>query len=246
MFLTTPIKRVIYGMSFFCPICLREETLTSRNGEDLSIWSKDDMELPSKNPESLPTNSTSTSTAASAISLESGSTTLASPASPAYTPDGIQFGSGITAALITDGARAVGAFCRPFPVATVGTIKQADFDIASATFKLTVKVRPEDFTASDLTTEIYLPFVHYAKTLTKEYHDDKKASQALELDVDIDTTKGSCTTQGQYLTWTYPKPTSETTYTIIVKRKGGAIVRDTGYTQGGGSWSDVCGGCVIS
>jgi hypothetical protein len=226
--------------------------LTNRNGEDLSIWSKDDMELPSKHIESAPASSTSTSTSASNLSISSGSTTLApSPSAPTYTPEGVHTGSDVTAALLTDGARAIRAISRPFPVATVGQIKKADFDIASTTFRLAVTVRPDDFTSTGISTEIYLPFIHYAKSLEnqKAYHDDKKSDStntALELDVEIKTTEGSYTTRGQYLTWTYPAPRRETTYTIEIKRKGGVIVQDVGYAQASGSWSDVCGGCVIA
>lgn len=93
---------------------------------------------------------------------------------------------------LTDGARAVRAFCRPFPVSVVGTPTHIAFDIAKAEFKLTVRVRAEDrpvvssaasasgsslsssatlkeFRARDseddaeLPTEIYIPLVHYAR-----------------------------------------------------------------------------------
>jgi hypothetical protein len=204
------------------------------------------MELPPKEVES---NTTSTRT--SAISLGSDTSTITS--NIPYTPDGISSGQGITPALITDGARAVGAFCRPFPVATVGTIKKADFDLATSTFTLSVTVSPDDFTQQSMTTEIYLPFVHYAKTLKSGYHDseteNKTKEAGLELDVDIKTTSGTYEIKGQYLLWTYPKPQGASTVTLEVKRKGGAIVREwstgTGYVKGG-SWSDVCGGCVIA
>jgi hypothetical protein len=116
-----------------------------------------------------------------------------------------------------------------------------------------VNVTPEDFTQGqgEMDTEIYLPFVHYAKSLSSSYHDKEEKKEKVELELDIDTkiTHGKYTTRGQYLTWTYPRPSSATTYTIEVTRKGGAIVREvstgTGYVQGG-SWSDVCGGCVIA
>ena len=45
---------------------------------------------------------------------------------------------------LTDGARAVKAFCRPWPIATVGTPKDIQFTIANTEFKLTVVVQPED------------------------------------------------------------------------------------------------------
>jgi len=224
---------------------LHHHTLTIRNGEDLSIWSKDDMELPAKESTGTNNNLQGNRSSGSDVSIASSSTLTPSPA---YTPEGIRSGSGVTAALITDGARAVGAVCRPFPVATVGEIKHADFNIGSSTFKLSVKVRPEDFVSERISTEIYLPFVHYAKSLdnSKSYHDDTKAQQGLELDIDIKTTAGTTSIQGQYLTWTYPKSTREEVYTIEVSRKGGAIERDVAYSVTSGSWSDVCGGCTIA
>jgi hypothetical protein len=45
---------------------------------------------------------------------------------------------------LTDGARAVKAFCRPWPIVTVGTPKVIQFTIANTEFQLTVVVRPED------------------------------------------------------------------------------------------------------
>jgi hypothetical protein len=45
---------------------------------------------------------------------------------------------------LTDGARAVKAFCRPWPMATVGIPKDIQFTIADTEFKLTVLVSPED------------------------------------------------------------------------------------------------------
>ncbi|KAF7377751.1 Glycoside hydrolase family 5 protein [Mycena sanguinolenta] len=45
---------------------------------------------------------------------------------------------------LTDGARAVRAFCRPWPIALVGTQKEMAFDIAKAQFKLVVRVASAD------------------------------------------------------------------------------------------------------
>ncbi|KAG9001566.1 hypothetical protein FRB94_004657 [Tulasnella sp. JGI-2019a] len=69
---------------------------------------------------------------------------------------------------LTDGARAVAAFARPFPTATLGTPKTIDFDLQKAMFKLVVTVCPEDapgkkFVAGEeVTTEIFVPLVHFA------------------------------------------------------------------------------------
>lgn len=223
-----------------------------RNGEDLSIWSKDDKELPtlsSTETDGVPVRDRSN------ISIAT-STTLTGSSEVTYTPATIASGSGVTADLITNGARAVGAVCRPFPVATVGEIRRADFDLASSTFKLSISVRPDDPSSS--TTEIYVPFVHYAKALELDsssapYSDNgspakadvPSSSSSLSLDIDVRLTHGSFKVKGQYLTWTYPLPTAETTYTIEIKRRGGAISRPEAYGTTG-SWSDVCGGCTIA
>ncbi|KAH8114224.1 glycoside hydrolase [Phellopilus nigrolimitatus] len=88
---------------------------------------------------------------------------------------------------LTDGARAVRAFCRPFPAAVVGLPVHIAFDIVKAEFKLTVKVRAEDRPVNciqdsasgsstpqqmsdakddayaELPTEIFVPLVHFAR-----------------------------------------------------------------------------------
>lgn len=78
---------------------------------------------------------------------------------------------------LTDGGRAVPAFSRPYPIATVGIPVNMQFEIDKARFKLTVRVSPEDrpVAVSDsdadehgksreasLPTEIFLPLVHFA------------------------------------------------------------------------------------
>lgn len=94
---------------------------------------------------------------------------------------------------LTNGARAVGAFNRPWPIATVGTPTDIQFNIAKAEFKLTVHVSAEDIAAATIAppsspsmssqqhrrrrsddtasrekeeviaTEIFLPLVHFAE-----------------------------------------------------------------------------------
>ncbi|KAF8330755.1 uncharacterized protein EI90DRAFT_3154805 [Cantharellus anzutake] len=87
---------------------------------------------------------------------------------------------------LTNGARAVGAFCRPWPIAVVGVPKDIQFNISKADFKLVVSVTDADVAAASkhrvspsssarsrslsedtekeaiLPTEIYLPLVHYS------------------------------------------------------------------------------------
>ncbi|KAJ7857259.1 hypothetical protein B0H14DRAFT_3447961 [Mycena olivaceomarginata] len=66
---------------------------------------------------------------------------------------------------LTDGARAVHAFCRLWPIALVGTRKELAFDIAEAHFKLVVRVtlgESDDDDAEPPASEIFVPLVHYA------------------------------------------------------------------------------------
>ncbi|ESK92278.1 glycoside hydrolase family 5 protein [Moniliophthora roreri MCA 2997] len=69
---------------------------------------------------------------------------------------------------LTDGARAVKAFSRPYPVKVIGRPQEIAFDIGKAHFKLMVNVRPEDrlkpggVSEDDPATEIFIPLVHFA------------------------------------------------------------------------------------
>ncbi|KAI8459817.1 cytoplasm protein [Phakopsora pachyrhizi] len=75
---------------------------------------------------------------------------------------------------LNDGARALAAFCRPYPVATVGTPTYFNFDIATASFEMTVEIENKSFKEDDddnddqegsergeLATEIYVPASHF-------------------------------------------------------------------------------------
>ena len=79
---------------------------------------------------------------------------------------------------LTDGARAVRAFSRPWPTAVIGQPTDIDFNVSKSLFKLTVLVRAEDAPRArddmslssprldkeeELATEIYVPLVHYAR-----------------------------------------------------------------------------------
>jgi len=63
---------------------------------------------------------------------------------------------------LTDGARAVRAFCRPWPWKVVGRSLDVKFDIGKAEFRLVVSAKAEDGVGEELGTEIYVPLVHYA------------------------------------------------------------------------------------
>ena len=259
---------------------------TCRNGEDLSIWSSDDADKTDQHRQdehreivqksashgiSHDASFISTSTLSSATVDR-----LDSQSPPPHTPASIESGSGVSAALILDGSRAIAAVCRPYPIATVGTPERIDFDIASTSFRLQVRVRAEDYAptakSGDLVTEIYVPFVHYADSLApydaSSYPDassrnasgvsllppgdasrnsDKLAATNLRLAIDVRVSVGSYTTHGQYLRWTYPIPsTGEAVHTIEIKRTAGAMQRNLGLVQQQGSWWEVCPNCVIA
>lgn len=70
---------------------------------------------------------------------------------------------------LVDGARAIAAFCRPFPVKTVGKPSYINYNIAEATFTLSVKVEPSDAQAGEATklpTEIYIPLTTFSSPPT--------------------------------------------------------------------------------
>ncbi|EZF33803.1 hypothetical protein H109_01591 [Trichophyton interdigitale MR816] len=133
------------------------------NGEDLSIYSPDDLELPI------------------AKSLESGMTTL-DPSSPSFSqsradsqairvePSNLK--AALPAASITTkpqlkeggehrGFRAVEAFVRPGPEAVHGRITKHGFDLRNCTF--TLSLTADSPTPSGAPTLIFLPELHFPK-----------------------------------------------------------------------------------
>ncbi|RXK41423.1 hypothetical protein M231_01329 [Tremella mesenterica] len=158
------------------------------NGEDLSIWSSDDIinpdilysdEMKSKsqitlspnNPsDSIPTLSYSTLTSKPQTIISSTSTSNLSHSStffdPIHTPTMIESGF-FSSSLIIDGARAPAAFSRPYPMKTVGIPTKLEFDISSTRFTLNINVTKVDSIEGGF-TEIYLPFIHYASSLSKQ------------------------------------------------------------------------------
>ncbi|TFK22656.1 glycoside hydrolase [Coprinopsis marcescibilis] len=75
---------------------------------------------------------------------------------------------------LNDGARAVKAFCRPYPVKSVGVVKGLEFEVDKARVEVVVEVRWEDGEALGVgaskggngereraATEIFLPIVHF-------------------------------------------------------------------------------------
>lgn len=245
----------------------------NRNGEDLSLWSADDMEKPSE----------LANTQESQISTSTSSTTLTSTTFPTKDPlTPIRIASGaFSSSLILDGARAIDAICRPYAIALVGKPDRSDFDFYTSIWKLSVKVSSDDKVPEGVATELYLPFIHYASELgestsnsttfnrssnssrvslviqnAKEKIGSSSVSEGtpssptepMRLVVDIKVSTGRTEMDGQTLKWFYSPPVrGEAIYTIEVKRSGGAIPRSMGYGGGSGSWADVCpSSCCIA
>lgn len=237
------------------------------NGEDLSIWSEDDTERAMSTLDYPPSETASTRSAtpvgggggtrdsvgrSSARSSQpilqastySESSTLATTVElvDKVSPKIIAEGSAIPPKLLLDGARALGAFCRPFPIATVGRPKWIEFDLKSSQFKYTVDVSSEDVTG---TTEIYVPYVHYATDASFAAPLGKEGGMQLDLDVELST--GSYEVRGQSLFWKYDLPSSGSKQVnIVIKRRNGAIPQRA--TASSPWYTSLCpsdGGCVV-
>lgn len=171
------------------------------NMEDLSLWSPDDLRPRAREEAAMvastatlvkkaPTKSWVREASGSTLSLAtlsvSGGATIAELLrDSAAATDGPPEWDNLYD-FLTDGARAVKAFARPYPVATFGTPVNIQFDIKKAEFKLTVRVRADDAPLApgsarerspaassesvgsakdeeELATEIYVPLVHFAR-----------------------------------------------------------------------------------
>lgn len=136
------------------------------NGEDLSIFSLDDLLLPVRPTSPSPSNQATTSLIQSPhpkkgsldgciVNSDNLKGTLkTSPISPNLDDPSPELTN-------NPGYRAAEAFVRPFPIATCGTILNYGFNLRDCTFTLeTLKDTTID---SDLPTEIYLPEFHFPK-----------------------------------------------------------------------------------
>ncbi|KAK4684824.1 hypothetical protein P7C73_g5338, partial [Tremellales sp. Uapishka_1] len=237
------------------------------NGEDLSIWSADDYARSIRYDESKA--SVTPMVAQQTISTASSSATLTSTNTSTPSPAQVQAGI-IPASLILAGARAIGAVCRPFPIAIVGVPERIDFVIATTTFKLAIRVSAHDVSNDETMTEIYVPYVHYAKSLGQTagsmyaepseetsranlldvHGGEKEETGPLVNDVKVVLSTGRYELRGQTLKWFYPTPSSGArVHTIEITRNGGPLTRGLVEEQrsGLGSWLDVCpgNGCSV-
>lgn len=145
------------------------------NGEDLTVWSPDDAvksiaareggpdryeEPPHERKQGhgqyaahpgMSTPPTSRSGASTPVEGTSSSSTIAANEDPSHPIN------------LNDGARALPAFCRPYPVKTVGTPTEIDFDVTSSKCTISIRVSSDDVSDPDLATEIFVPLAHYAQ-----------------------------------------------------------------------------------
>lgn len=157
------------------------------NMEDLSLWCSDDLRtgeaervpalrIPSK--VSMGSLAPAKASIFTISTLPTDSSPYASSSIEECEP--VEHEPASLLSFLTNGARAVRAFCRPWPIAVVGTPTNIQFDISKATFHLTLKVNAEDIPVDDdddddlisgktglckdsaLPTEIFLPLVHFA------------------------------------------------------------------------------------
>jgi len=218
------------------------------NGEDLSLWSHDDQE---RNRGNLIYDQSTSSFDTSSSAVAKTPTMPPTPSSSRYrvalesqshpSPSHLD---------LNDGARALPAFCRPYPTATFGTPIKLTFDLRTSEFLLEIQVGDDDVDDQSLATEIYIPLVHYAaapseisqqvkthlNTIAEETSEvttpllgDKaplSASLTDLLSLDVEISSGTWETKGQTLFWYYGNSEQARrirTETITIKRRGGAI-----------------------
>ncbi|KAG2041308.1 glycoside hydrolase superfamily [Suillus americanus] len=192
------------------------------NMEDLSLWCNDDIRAGEAERVSalrIPSKISMGSLAPAQASTFTISTlpTYSSPyaSSSIGEEEPVQYEPASLLSFLTNGARAVRAFCRPWPIAVVGTPTNIQFDISKATFHLTLKVNAEDIPVDDeddlvpgkkglckdssLPTEIFLPLVHFAsdtclgKTLGSNVQDQFDDSMDIGQEGSSRSTSGTTT-----------------------------------------------------
>lgn len=228
------------------------------NGEDLTLWSADDAacqgskyrEKSSRYGRTLSrpchyhygARSNGTTPNASNVTLLMRQATL-----PKSSPMELDLLGHLN---LNDGARALAAFCRPYPIATVGEPVYFNFDIGSASFELTVEVTSADAEhaySEQLATEIYVPAAQFGaingSTGTSLKSNPNSSTDLAEfqaelgsyldrLQIEVTTSGGRWETEGQILRWYYPRNVSSigtsgsdsVRHTIKVRRKSGPIL----------------------
>ncbi|KKK27195.1 glycosyl hydrolase [Aspergillus rambellii] len=140
------------------------------NGEDLSIYSTDDLELPGGKLCALEQESRSQSDSQSPSYSSSQSYVAHKQISPRNLKDAIKSPSISSEVSQFDegkaGFRAAEAYVRPSPIVTNGEISNFVFDLRNCTFTMSLVGNPMA-EGQDVPTEIYLPDFHFPETHTE-------------------------------------------------------------------------------
>lgn len=136
------------------------------NGEDLSIFSLDDLPLPLSPTASTPSNQSTASLLPHAgpninQGLDKSEVNPGNLKANLRTPSITSTMTDVPELTNTPGFRAAEAYVRPSPIATAGTIFSYVFDLRNCTF--TLKIAAHDAASEDRTTEISLPEFHFPK-----------------------------------------------------------------------------------
>ncbi|KAI9676884.1 MAG: hypothetical protein M1817_006723 [Caeruleum heppii] len=136
------------------------------NGEDLSIYSRDDRPLPLSPDEASPSvlnppppsYTKSESSVSLSVSPSNLKDNLATPSISSETPT--------TGTDLSNhpGFRAAEAYVRPTPIATVGRVRSYGFDLRNCTFNLALDA--PDAAREEAPTEIFLPEFHFPRENT--------------------------------------------------------------------------------
>ena len=154
------------------------------NGEDLSIWCLDDRTRQSSSSSSTQfrRRTISSDQATSDSSDNEANASSIKPTTPLLAANDISWSSSNPLDL-NDGSRAIAAFCRPYPMACVGIIKEFEFDLRSSVFTLEVEVSASNPVDANQPTVIFVPLVHYAATprsVVQAARDDFSSDEALK------------------------------------------------------------------
>jgi hypothetical protein len=207
------------------------------NMEDLSLWCSDDLRageadrvpalrIPSKT--SIGSLAPARASSLTISTLPAYSAPYASSSTSVEEGEASQYESASLLSFLTNGARAVRAFCRPWPIAVVGTPTNIQFDISKATFRLTLKVNAEDIPVDDdddlvpgkeglckgnsLPTEIFLPLVHFASDACLSKALGSNAQDQVDDSIDVGQEGNSRSTSGT----TTPRAYTSSTLTLPV------------------------------
>ncbi|KAF8256359.1 glycoside hydrolase [Lactarius quietus] len=207
------------------------------NMEDLSLWSVDDMRARGEASASMYQGGGSDKSSALLLSGANRADDYEAHRDSPGSRRGAEIASfnrwDSTFDFLTDGARAVKAFSRPYPIATVGVPIDIQFNISKAEFRMVVRVRAEDapvaFRSRPITrpgtpssstystmddpkvdpppTEIFLPIAHFAADRTVGpllYKSKRKEDADMDMDDEPARSRSSETLRGMAAVVPYP------------------------------------------